>query len=167
MIAIAGLIAAFVIPGLLGMRHRYQLRSSATDVLATFKRVQSEAIKRNARVAIKIDTGTGTCTVFVDDGAGGGVANDVDRNGTEQILFTTTMQPGTAFTNATIPLVAGNPSIEFNSRGLLFTSAGQLTAPVAIDVASGTGISVQYQIALSVTGHVNLLTSTNGGTTFR
>jgi prepilin-type N-terminal cleavage/methylation domain-containing protein len=176
-IAIAAVIAAIVIPFGLSMRQRYQLRAAATDVMSTFKRAQSEAVKRNARVAITILAGT--FTVFLDNGAvivspafpsgfNPAQANDLVQNGLEQTLFTTTLQSGTSLTYGLLPAPTQLPLVtEFNSAGIPYTGgAVVLAAPVAINVVSSAGLSVQYQVWLNVTGHVNLLTSTDSGATF-
>ena len=145
-IAIAGIIAAIAIPGLLGTRARYQLRASATDVLATFKKAQSEAVKRNTSVTVTI--GPTACTV--SDSAG--------------TLFITTTQSGNTVTNSTF-----STSPVFTSGGIM-TNTCQTGAPPlpcnSVDVISGGGIAVRYRLAFSTIGHVTLLTSTNGGTTF-
>jgi type IV fimbrial biogenesis protein FimT len=163
-IAIAGVISAIVIPLGLSMRQRYQLRASATDMLSTFKKAQSEAVKRNARVAVIITTGTpGICTVFVDDGAGGGGANNLIQDGTEVILFTTTTQIGNSLANdavSPLPVVALHPAIEFNSGGIPSGTG-------ILNITGGAGLGVAYRVNLSsAAGHVILQVSTDSGTTW-
>jgi type IV fimbrial biogenesis protein FimT len=153
-VAIICVIAAISIPNLLGMRARYKLRSSATDIMSTIKKAQTEAVKRNLPVAVAINTGTGTCTVFVDDGAGGGIAKDLVRNGTEQLLFVTTIPSGNSLTNNTFPVVS-NHNIEFDSNGRPATIGGGPTIG-SLDVVGSAGLSVQYQVSVSITGQVNL-----------
>jgi prepilin-type N-terminal cleavage/methylation domain-containing protein len=156
-VAIICAIAAISIPNLLGMRARYKLRSSATDILSTIKKAQTEAVKRALPVAVAINTGTGTCTVFVDDGAGGGGAKDLVRNGTEQQLFVTTVSSGNKLQNNTFPdpLGSGVNNIEFDSSGKPATIGG---VPIvgSLDVVDSAGIAVQYQVNVSITGQVNL-----------
>jgi prepilin-type N-terminal cleavage/methylation domain-containing protein len=154
-VAIICVIAAISIPNLLGMRARYKLRSSATDILSTIKKAQTEAVKRALPVAVAINTGTGTCTVFVDDGAGGGGAKNLVRDGTEQQLFITTLSSGNSLTNNTFP-AGGNNNIEFESNGRPVTIGG---VPIvgSLDVVDSAGLAVQYQVTVSITGQVKLV----------
>ena len=162
-IAIIAVMASIAIPGFFSMRARYKLRASATDVLSSVKRAQTEAVKRSVPVAITINTGTGTCTVFADDGgATPANANNLTLDATEQTLFTAMTQAGDVLTNDSVsplPVVAGNPSIGFNSAGIP-------TGTGILNISDGTGISVKYRVNLSLSGHVNLQVSTNGGSTW-
>lgn len=159
-IAVIGLIAAIAVPGFLGMRERYKLRSSATDVLSAMKRAQSEAVKRDTSVTVLFTAGA--CIVFVDNGAGaGGVPSDSNRNGTEATLFTTTIKPGTTlptlkntfpFNTETTPL----KNTRFNRRGVpAFTGS--------LDIVSAN-LTVQYRVILYTSGHATLQVSTDSGT---
>jgi type IV fimbrial biogenesis protein FimT len=157
-VAIICVITAIAIPNLLGMRARYKLRSSATDIMSTIKKAQTEAVKRNLPVAVAIDLVNGTCTVFVDDGAGallGGIANDLKQNGSEQQLFVTKVPSGNSLQNNTFPAIGGNNNIEFNSSGRPATIGGVQTIG-SLDVVGSAGLSVRYQVNVSITGQVNL-----------
>ena len=163
-VAISAIIAAIEIPVGIGMRNRYQLRESASDVLSAFKRAQSEAVRRNSSVAITVTTGTpGTCTVFVDDGTGGGVAKNLIQDGAELTLFTTTTQTGNSLANdlvTPLPVVALKPTVEF-------TSGGIPSGTGILNIAGGAGLGVLYRVnLLSAAGHVTLQVSTNGGATW-
>jgi len=164
-IGIAAIIAGVSIPAFLNMRDKYKLRASATDVMSTFKRAQAEAVKRNSSVAVTF--GAGTCTTFIDDGTGGGIAKNVILDGAEVTLSVTTLQLGNTFNNNTFPIVNGNPDIEFNSRGLPALIGGVQTSVGSIDITRGVGSTVQYRVTLNSTGHVNLQVSTNSGATFQ
>jgi type II secretion system protein H len=161
-IAIAAIIAAIGIPNFFSMRDRYRLRASATDVLATFKQAQSAAVKRNASVAVTI--GATTCTVFVDDGGGvpANAKNGIQDSPAELTLFTTTTQTGNSLVHSTFAL-----SPEFTSGGTMSNACQVPPLPCnSIDVVGGAGLSVQYRLTFSSAGHVALLVSTDGGTTF-
>ena len=187
-IAIAAIISAIAIPVGLGMRDRYRLRASATDVLSAVKRAQTEAVRRGARIAILFAMGTppagGTCTVFVDNGAGGGGANDLIPNGTETVILPvgscnigdpgcllppplTMVQTGNSLVATTPPPGVPPPTLnnaEFNSGGIpVVINAAIPATPVAIDVTGAAGLNVRYRIQLEITGHAVLRVSTNGG----
>jgi prepilin-type N-terminal cleavage/methylation domain-containing protein len=156
-VAIICIIAAVSIPNLLGMRARYKLRSSATDIMSTIKKAQTEAVKRNLPVAVAIDMGAGTCTVFVDDGGGGVGANNLQKDLAEQQLFVTKVPSGNSLQNNTFPdpLGSGINNIEFNSSGRPATIGGVQTIG-SLDVVGSAGLNVQYQVSVSITGQVNL-----------
>ncbi len=63
------IIAIVVVPSILSVRHKYELKESATDIMSAVKRAQAEAERRGQNVALAIDSVSGTCTAFIDDGA--------------------------------------------------------------------------------------------------
>ena len=167
-IAIVGIISAIAAPAIFNIHDRYQLRASATEVLSAFKKAQSEAVKRNTRVGITMNTGTGVCTVFVDDGGTLGVgANNIKQDSTEQTVYSTTAQTGISLANdgtspfPLVPLGSGNPSMEYSSAGF------PINTGILIISGSAT-IGVTYRINLTSTaGHVSLQVSTDNGTTWK
>jgi type II secretion system protein H len=164
-IGIAAIIAAIGIPSLLGIRDRSNLRESASDVMSAFKKAQAEAVKRNSSVGVIF--GARTCTTFIDDGTGGGIEKNVILDGAEETVSVTTLQLGNSFNNNTFPAVnGGQKNIEFNSRGLPAFIGGQ-TSVGSIDITGGVGSHVQYRVAINLTGHVNLLVSTDSGASFK
>jgi prepilin-type N-terminal cleavage/methylation domain-containing protein len=163
-IAIIGVIAAIAVPGMLSMRERYKLRSSATDVVSALKRAKSEALGRDKPVAVVFTAGG--YTAFVDDGGGGAGANNlVKDSAAELFLFSGNLKPGTAFASNTFPDPGTGKNIEFNTRGTPALIGGLQTSVGSINIAGSAGSTV-YQVALNVAGHVVLKVSTDGGTTF-
>jgi hypothetical protein len=57
------------LPAVLSVRHKYELKQSAMDVVTALNKAQSEAKSIKENVALAIDRGSGICTAFVDDGA--------------------------------------------------------------------------------------------------
>lgn len=68
-IVVMVIISIVVIPSILSVRHKYELKESATDIVSAVKRAQAEAERRGQNVALAIDSASGTCTAFIDDGA--------------------------------------------------------------------------------------------------
>jgi type II secretory pathway pseudopilin PulG len=163
-VAIIGIIAAFAIPGLIGMRGRYQLRSATTDVLSALKKARTEAVKRNSPVAVEFKTSSPyTYTIFVDDGSGaGGVAADKIINGTEKILSTSTLPSGLSFGSV---LFYNFPDYvtEFNSGGLaLFKVFGtDTTCAGSLKILGKASLKVDYMIVVTYAGAVTLKTITH------
>lgn len=175
-VALSAIIFGIAIPNLIGMRARYKLRSSAVDVLTAFKMARTEAVKRNVPVGIAITTtGTGSCTVFVDDGNNGAggviVANrgNMLQDPNEKVLFVTTPQNSNSLLNNTF---TGNP--EYNPGGMMANAcqsgagAGPPFVPCnSIEIAGSASLGVTYRIIFSITGQVDLQDSTDSGTTWK
>ncbi len=166
-VAIAAIIAAIAIPALLGARERYRLRASATDVLSVIKRAQTEAVRRGAKVKLLFNAVNGTCTVFVDDGSGGGVAGDSIPNGTETVSVST-LQPGNSLLNITFPPT--NIS-EFNSGGMPVNVCPTLQGPPPVptcfvNIVRPANLVLQYRVSLNITGHTILQVSEDSGATW-
>jgi Tfp pilus assembly protein FimT len=68
-LVLAGIAAGIALPAVLSVRHKYELKQSAMDVVSALNKAQSEATSKKVNVALAIDRGSGICTAFVDDGA--------------------------------------------------------------------------------------------------
>jgi type IV fimbrial biogenesis protein FimT len=166
-VAIIAIIAAIGIPNLLGMRERYQLRATATDVLSVLKKARTEAIKRNVPVAVEF-TGS-SYTVFIDDGSGGGVAADKDKHN-ETILDTTTLPSGMtlSYSNAALPsylssvitttlgfTTAPKSVVEFNAGGLAMSGSSKDSSG-SLAIYKDKSLKVAYELDVSLAGLVTL-----------
>ena len=122
-IAIIAIAAALAVPDIIQWGPGHRLKSAARDVVSNLQRARLEAVKRNTnQVVIRFTTGAydpagevGTYMIFVDDGAGGGVAADNIRNGTESILVQVTMPRHVSMTGANF---LGNTWTGFSPSGL-------------------------------------------------
>ena len=113
-VAIVGIIAGFGTPALLSMKAKSSVRADARDVYSTFRHAQSEAVKRSESICILFNVpSAGEYTVFLDNGAGGGTANNALRETGETILSVNRLRPGSSFAGNTF---TGNPG--FTARGL-------------------------------------------------
>ena len=113
-VAIVGIIAGFGTPALLSMKAKSSVRADARDVYSTFRHAQSEAVKRSESICILFNVpSAGEYTVFLDNGAGGGTANNALRETGEGILSVNRLRPGSSFAGSTF---TGNPG--FTARGL-------------------------------------------------
>ena len=114
-VAIVGIIAGFGTPALLSMKAKSSVRADARDVYSTFRHAQSEAVKRSESICILFNVpSAGEYTVFLDNGAGGGTANNALRETGETILSVNRLRPGSSF--AGIDFNGSNPG--FTARGL-------------------------------------------------
>ena len=113
-VAIVGIIAGFGTPALLSMKAKSSVRADARDVYSTFRHAQSEAVKRSESICILFNVpSAGEYTVFLDNGAGGGTANNALRETGETILSVNRLRPGSTFA---IDPLGWNPG--FTARGL-------------------------------------------------
>jgi type IV fimbrial biogenesis protein FimT len=93
---IIGIVAASMGPNLAAMVDRNRKLGAVNDMLAVLTLARSEAVNLQTTVSVCSSSDQATCNtnnwesgwlVFVDDGAGtGGVADDGNLNGTEQVL---------------------------------------------------------------------------------
>ena len=150
-IAIAGTLASIAYPNLLKTLAKYRTRAVASDIFSSFRRTQTEAVKRNAGVCLKFRKASGTYWAFLDNGAGGGTADDSIQNGTEPTLFSKKVEPGTS--------IVADFTTEFNSRG-------RPNAIGNVEVQNDHDTQLWFRNSLSLAGRVDLEVSEDGGTNY-
>jgi type IV fimbrial biogenesis protein FimT len=94
-LVLAGIIMAAGVPAFNELMKRTRMNSEFDQSLGNFAFARSEAVKRNQSVSVCPSDDQSTCTgtswnndwlIFVDDGNGGGTADNRDRDGSETIL---------------------------------------------------------------------------------
>jgi type IV fimbrial biogenesis protein FimT len=110
-IGIVAILSVVAIPNFLAVVHKTQAGSAAREILTTIQLAKMAAIKDSANVVVHF-TG-GECLAFVDDGAGGGTADDGVRNGSERLVRRYTVPPGVA-----LSVPSFGTDLEFSNRGL-------------------------------------------------
>jgi type IV fimbrial biogenesis protein FimT len=120
-IGIIAILSAAAVPGLLDWLPNYRLSIAARDVLSAMELARMTAIRENTGVAIGFAPGNAGYQLWVDDGEGGGEANDCEHNGSERLLRLTRLQPSVAMSSATF---GASSSMRFNGFGLPFRSDG-------------------------------------------
>lgn len=111
-LGIIGIVTAIAIPNMISWRAGHKLRGVANNFMTDLQMARLRAIRESAQVAVVINANG--YTIFVDDGAGGGTANDYTLDPGEAQLRNVTLPPG-----VTISLnnfTAGRTA--FNSRGM-------------------------------------------------
>ncbi|OGP56725.1 MAG: hypothetical protein A2V65_07870 [Deltaproteobacteria bacterium RBG_13_49_15] len=114
-IAVIGILAAVSIPGFISWRSNAKLRGTTNNLKADLEMAKLKAIRENDFVAILFAAGGNGYTVFIDNGAGGGIAGDWTPNGTEQILKNIQLPAGVTIT---IPTTFAGNQTRFNGRGI-------------------------------------------------
>jgi len=108
--AILAILAAAAIPNFIGWLPEHRLRSAADDINSCFQLAKLQAVRENAPVTIQVDAATDTLTVFMDDGNGGGSAENRVREGDEQAFKIVQMPNG-------IDLTANRTWFGYDGRG--------------------------------------------------
>jgi type IV fimbrial biogenesis protein FimT len=114
-IAIIAIISAIAIPGIIGWLPKYRLGSAAREILSAVEHARLTAVKQNASVGLLFSTGNDTYRLWIDNGAGGGAADDTLENGTELMVKSGQIPAGVDMTTA----VFGAASrLRFNGMGI-------------------------------------------------
>lgn len=152
-VAILGILVMVAVPDLLVWSANHRLRSNISELQGNLQVARITAINRNAPVTLLLNSpAANQYTIFVDDGQGlGGVARDLIRNGTEEIIqrgSSTFFSLGDGVVFQTIN-AAGNAFL-FNGRGL---RGRPVTDPSNVIIQNSEGRS--YQIFVTMTGDIN------------
>jgi prepilin-type N-terminal cleavage/methylation domain-containing protein len=142
-IAIIGLFAAIAALSIPGWRANIALKTTARDVISSFQFARVEAAKRNSEILVQVTAGgagVGDCTVFIDNGLGGGIPDDSSPNGNEAIRILD-LPARVAISSTTI-----SPYV-FNTRGIPTSGGGTITL---------TNGDRTYNVILSPAGAISL-----------
>ncbi len=126
-----------------------RLRSAAAQVEGDLQIARLTAINRSAPVAVEFEDapdGNGY-RIFVDDGAGGGTARNMTRDGTEEILTDRTLESPIVFSDVDFN---GGLKLLFNGRGL---RAQPLAGNALVDLRNERG--ARFRITVSLVGNVD------------
>ena len=116
-IGIVAILSVVAIPNFLSWLPKTQAGSAAREILTTIQLAKMAAIKDSSNVVVHFTTGE--CLAFVDDGAGGGTADDRVRNGSERLVRIYRVPPG-----VTLSVPSFGADLEFSNRGLPSVAGG-------------------------------------------
>jgi prepilin-type N-terminal cleavage/methylation domain-containing protein len=134
-VAIIGILAAIATPNLLNFLPNMRLRGAARDIYSAMMQTKVEALRRGENVTLLFNSPLpngspgGTYIMFLDNGNGGGAADDEAPNGAEPVLLAVTALPArvtydpVAVSDLGVPHPDGvtfgnNNVLVFNSRGI-------------------------------------------------
>ena len=155
-IALAGIIMTIAIPSFLNWLPNIRFRQASRDFFLDLQMAKIEAVKRNVNVGVAFNLAGGGCpalgnpvpspgggyVVFLDDGNGGGIADDAIQNGGEQALQTRNFPTNVAFCANSL------------AANLAFQPNGLPTGTTNLTVQNDTGR--QRIITVSLAGNVDL-----------
>lgn len=119
--SIIAIMSAVAIPSLISWLPNYRLSSAAREVLSAIELARLTAVRENASVAVAFTPGNAAYRLYVDNGEGGGAANDLTQNGSERTLRNGQMPSSIAMSSAAF---GASSSFRFNGIGLPFRSDG-------------------------------------------
>jgi type IV fimbrial biogenesis protein FimT len=151
--AIVAILAIIGIPTFSSLTPDLRLNSAARDLKSDMELAKMRAIRENATVAVVCNTGTESYTVFVDNGAGGGTADNWTQDGAEELVISSTMPDGIDMYEASFD--GGVSRCRFDGRGLPNGLGGHIYMKNRKNKYRG--------IALSMVGHIQIQESTDGG----
>jgi prepilin-type N-terminal cleavage/methylation domain-containing protein len=130
-LAIVAILASVTMPSFLKWLQAHRLRGAAINLMADIEMAKVRAIREGAFVSLQL--AASNYLVFIDDGAGGGVAGDMIRNGTEDLIQDRRLPSGVrvSLSDLTLP----DNRMRFNSRGL----AADLAAAELIPLVNESG----------------------------
>ena len=153
-IGIIATVLAITVPAYLTYIPNYRLNSAVDELQGSMQIARVKAIKEATCVCVSVNTGTETCTVFLDNGAGGGTPNNRAQDGTEATIKILTMPRGVDIYDVTF----SNNVAQFNTRGLP-TNTGS--------VRLRTGLQGRYKaVTLSIAGRPGIKISKDNGATW-
>ena len=97
-----------------------RLRSASRDIYSIMMRAKAEALQRRENVTVLFTPAGNSYSMLLDNGAGGGVANDEVRNGTELFLVTATV----LLDRVTFDPVVSGDGVSFANNAIVFTPRG-------------------------------------------
>lgn len=113
-IAVVAILASVALPSFISWQRSHRLRGAATNLMADLEAAKMRAVRENSFVAVLFSGDS--YTIFVDNGAGGGVAGDWTRNGGEALVQQRSLPPGVNIPVADLTLA--DKRVRFNGRGL-------------------------------------------------
>ncbi|MCD6486006.1 MAG: GspH/FimT family pseudopilin [Syntrophobacterales bacterium] len=153
-VALIGIVIGIAAPALQEYSIDVNLKSAARNLKSNMELSKLRAIRENSRVVMDFDTGNNSYEAFVDNGAGGGTAGNNARDGSEPVVKTVSIPTNVTIYEAGFP--GGVPRFRFDGRGLPNGLGGHVYIKNTNDNYRG--------VALSMVGHIQIQTSTDGET---
>ncbi|MDD2879024.1 MAG: GspH/FimT family pseudopilin [Rhodoferax sp.] len=162
-IGIVAVLAALAVPSFQGMIAASNLTSTTNDLIATFGRARSDAIRRGKRVTVCMSADSAQCTTTGDWSQGWIMFNDDDHSGASANVDTTdetitAISP--ALTNTIIIKTKGSmPYVSYGADGqakLMNGGSGAGTIRVCSPSSALTNDTRARDIKINWVGRVNI-----------
>ena len=159
-LAIGGILAALAMPSFRIALANHRLKTGVRETFALIQLARINAIKEHTNVVVRFDETAESYMVFVDNGAGGGTADNRVQDGAEEIIKSGTMPKGITIDDASF--AGGATWVRFDYKGMPNGTGGHvyMSTPPNLPGRSFMGISV------NITGMPKVVQSLDGGTTW-
>ena len=147
-LSILGIISVIAMPSYLGWLPKHELKTSVRRIYDDMNMAKFRAVKTNADIGIEFNISNENYRIFID------TDKDQDFDSGETVLSTGSLENGVDITASTFT----DNTYGFNSRGM---SAGT-TGDVHLTNGSGLLLGVRVNTA----GHITIISSQDGGTTW-
>ena len=154
-IAIIAILSAIAIPSGFGWVSNRKIVSAADNLNAVFHGARLRAIRENADVVINMDLAADRCEVFIDNGQGGGVAQNQVRDGAEPRVNLVVLPAGVDMYNRTF----AQTWCGYTSRGIPINNN---TGQIHMQNTAGRHMG----IFLNIAGNPRIIQSNDGGATW-
>jgi prepilin-type N-terminal cleavage/methylation domain-containing protein len=156
-IAILAIIAGFSVPHVYGWVSDRRFTSAVDELYVVFQKARMRAIRENADVVARLDLANDECEVFIDNGAGGGGAQNRVRDGGEARVDLVELPEGVDLYAQTF----GQPWCGFDNRGITISSGGINGA-----IRMHNPCDLYMGIELNIAGNVQIIHSDDHGATW-
>jgi prepilin-type N-terminal cleavage/methylation domain-containing protein len=155
-IAILGIVSAIAIPNYFSWLSDMKIKTAVGDLKSDMNMAKLRAIRENATVAMVFNIASNSYETFVDNGTGGGTANNWVRDGGEVQLKLATLPAGVNMREVSFV----NDRCSFNGSGI---PSGLVSVPNTPDVYMENTKHKFRGISLSLVGTVRIMTRENSG----
>ena len=122
-IGIIAIASAIAVPNFISWIPKRKLGVASRDMLGALETARMQAVRSRSNAVIQFPNAS-DYMIWVDNGEGGGTANDGIHNGTEQIIRNASIPAGITVTSADFN---GNNNFIFDPRGFPLDSGGNPT----------------------------------------
>jgi prepilin-type N-terminal cleavage/methylation domain-containing protein len=156
-VAILAIIAGFSVPQVYGYISNRRFTGAVDELYVVFQKARIRAIREGQDVVLRFDAVNAECEAFIDDGAGGGAADNRVRDGAEVRVELVALPEGVEVKDVTF----GQPWCGFDNRGIAITP-NNLDGELHLENTAGRHLG----IGLNIAGNVRVIRSEDGGGTW-
>ena len=149
-LGIIAILCAIAIPGLIGWIPKHKLGNGARDILSTIEGARMRAVRDRVSIGIEFQGDNVSYRVWIDDGSGGGTADDATLNGGENVISARELPSGIRRVNAEFPTGGAATRFRFDSQGFPLDTADNPTDGI-LEISNGR---IDRYVHLSVAGNV-------------
>jgi prepilin-type N-terminal cleavage/methylation domain-containing protein len=154
-VAIMAIVAGFSVPHVYGWVSDRRFTSAVDELYVVFHKARMRAIREGKDVVLRFNAANAECEAFIDDGWGGGVAQNRVRDGAEHRVDLVALPAGVAIDGVTF----GDTWCGFDNRGISITP-NNLNGELHLENTNGRHLG----IGLNIAGNVQVIRSDDGAT---